>query len=83
MDSKSRAGTPPSYSTHPVYNPSAWPTPPPQDREEEGTLVLVDENGNQVGALGEHISVAGVVPGSHGVYPLSTLFLKITVNLFY
>lgn len=47
------------------YDPSRWATPPPQgDRAGEGTLILVDENGNQVGGLGEHINVAGVVPGS-------------------
>ena len=51
------------------YDPSRWATPPPQgDRVGEGTLVLVDENGNQVGALGEHINVAGVVPGSQGSF---------------
>lgn len=51
------------------YDPSRWATPPLQgDRAGEGTLVLVDENGNQVGALGEHINVAGVVPGSQGPY---------------
>ena len=51
----------------PPYDPSRWATPPPQgDRGGEGTLVLVDENGNQVGSLGEHINVAGVVPGIHG-----------------
>lgn len=54
------------------YNPATYgraPSPLPQDRAEEGTLVLVDENGNQVGALGEHINVAGVVPGSQGLFP--------------
>lgn len=51
------------------YDPSRWATPPPQgDRVDEGNLILVDENGNQVGALGEHINVAGVVPGSQRSY---------------
>ena len=71
--SKSNAGAPANYGAHPAYDPAAW-TAPPQDRAEEGTLVLVDENGNQVGALGEHISVTGVVPGSHG--SLSSTSLK-------
>ncbi|KAF8473217.1 senescence-associated protein-domain-containing protein [Kalaharituber pfeilii] len=55
-------------SGHAPYNPNDWATPPPQRGEgqaEEGTLILVDlENGQQVGSLGEHINVSGVVPGS-------------------
>ncbi|KAF8427670.1 senescence-associated protein-domain-containing protein [Tirmania nivea] len=53
------------------YDPSRWATPSPQEDRAgertslaEGTLVLVDENGNQVGVLGEHINIADVVPGS-------------------
>ena len=67
--SKSHTGTPSNYGAYPAYDPSVW-TPPPQDCAEGGTLVLVDENGNQVGALGEHINVTGVVPGSSGSYSL-------------
>lgn len=55
-----------SKSQPPKYDPSRYGTPPPpQNQDPEGTLILVDENGQQVGALGEHINVAGVVPGSH------------------